>query len=345
MLIPIFENIPDELKNGTLARQWVNWKSVPRKEGGKPTKPPFMPSGKLARTDDPSTWSHFLTAKSAASNFDGIGFVLTKDDPFVAFDFDKCRCPVIQKINPSLSNLDAILPEIRPHILNINSYTEASTSGQGIRIFTKGKLPVEGKRKGSIEVYQSGRYVTLTGHHIAADSPGPSNPDRLRLMLFTRPFSDPRRSPRSRRKRPGRMTVHSIGKDSVRRLSRASTARRSSVYGKAISPLIPHRARPTLLYAHISPSGWPVMQRRWMQPSGNPAYIAKNGMRSTEATAMAKPRSKKLLTVARRFMGRTGSHRREKRRQPPRNGPNQSLSIIILTFLNSRLRRSRVSVV
>lgn len=38
MLKPIYENIPNDLKQ---ARQWVNWRSIPRKEGGKPTKPPF----------------------------------------------------------------------------------------------------------------------------------------------------------------------------------------------------------------------------------------------------------------------------------------------------------------
>ena len=161
-LKPIYENIPDELMQ---YRQWVNWKSVPRKEGEKPTKPPFMPSGKLARTDDPSTWSHFLTAKAAASQFDGVGYVLTREGETVAFDFDLCRCPAFDGVDAGLSGgLDMVLPEIADHVRRLNTYTEVSPSGKGIRAFAKGKLVVDGKRKGRIEVYQSGRYVTVTGH-------------------------------------------------------------------------------------------------------------------------------------------------------------------------------------
>lgn len=162
MLKPIYENIPDDLKQYP---QWVCWKSLPRKEGGKPTKPPFMPSGKLARTDDPSSWSHFLTVKAAANQFDGIGFVLTQADPMVAFDFDNCRCPAFDGVTPWANTLDTVLPEVADLIKNLNpSYVEVSPSGKGIRAFAKGKLPVDGKRKGTIEVYQSGRYMTLTGH-------------------------------------------------------------------------------------------------------------------------------------------------------------------------------------
>lgn len=162
MLKPIYENIPDDLKQN---RQWVNWKSVPRKEGGKPTKPPYMPSGKLARSDDSATWSHFLTTKAAADQFDGVGYVLSREGEAVAFDFDGCRCPAFDGVDTGLSGgLDMVLPEIADHIRSLNTYTEVSPSGKGIRVFAKGSLPVDGKRKGPIEVYQSGRYVTVTGH-------------------------------------------------------------------------------------------------------------------------------------------------------------------------------------
>ena len=169
MINPNFENIPDELKKGTLARQWVNWKIIPRKEGGKPTKPPYMPSGNPARTDDPSTWSHFLTAqaayKSAANHFDGVGIVLTQEAGIVAVDFDDCRCPGLDGVDAAISGgLDMVLPEIAAYVKSVDSYSEVSPSGKGIRIFAKGRLPVDGKRKGPIEIYQAGRYVTVTGH-------------------------------------------------------------------------------------------------------------------------------------------------------------------------------------
>ena len=196
MLTPNFENIPDELKKN---RQWVNWKSVARKEGEKPTKPPFMPSGKLARTDDPATWSHFLTAKAAASQFDGVGYVLTREGETVAFDFDGCRCPAFDGVDAGLSGgLDMVLLEIADHVRSLNTYTEVSPSGKGIRVFAKGRLPVDGKRKGRIEAYQSGRYVTVTGH-VLDGLPRTIEPRQMEVDAFYRQvFGTPEEFPKEK---------------------------------------------------------------------------------------------------------------------------------------------------
>lgn len=165
ILSPIFSMIPDELK---INAQWVNWRLVPRKDGGKPTKPPYQPDGRLAKTDDSSTWNTFSEVAEAAPQYDGIGLVLTKDDPYVGLDFDNCRCPAFDGFDEFMkdiaSGLNMVLPEIAEHIRRMNSYSEISPSGKGIRVFLKGTLPVDGKRKGPIEAYQSGRYVTVTGH-------------------------------------------------------------------------------------------------------------------------------------------------------------------------------------
>lgn len=151
MLKPFYENIPQELKD---VPHWVNWKAIER--GGEETKPPFMPSGKFAKSDDPATWNTFNTVMAAADRFNGVGFVLTKDDPYVGIDFDKCYCPAFNLIDPT----------IEQYVRNLDSYTEVSPSGRGFRQILKGSLPVDGRKKGPVEVYQSGRYVTLTGHHI-----------------------------------------------------------------------------------------------------------------------------------------------------------------------------------
>lgn len=166
MLKPNFSNIPEELQQSP---QWVNWRLVPRKDGGKPTKPPYQPSGQLAKTDDSSTWSTFSSVEGAAPQHDGIGFVLTKDDPYVGLDFDHCRCPAFDGLDDEIdreiaNGLNMVLPEVADHIGMLNSYTEVSPSGKGIRVFLKGMLPVDGKRKGPIEIYQAGRYLTMTGH-------------------------------------------------------------------------------------------------------------------------------------------------------------------------------------
>ncbi len=164
MLKPIYDNIPQELKD---LPQWVNWKLITKKEGGKPTKPPYHPNGRLAESNNPQTWCHFLPVKAAANKFDGIGFVLTKDDPFVGLDFDNCRCPAFDNIDAEIAGrLNMVLPHVADHIRKLNSYTEVSPSGKGIRILLKGNLSKDGNKKGGIEAYQSGRYVTITGHAI-----------------------------------------------------------------------------------------------------------------------------------------------------------------------------------
>jgi putative DNA primase/helicase len=46
----------------------------------------------------------------------------------------------------------------------LNSYTEYSPSGKGLHIFIKGDIPVDGRKKGFIEMYKAKRYFTMTGN-------------------------------------------------------------------------------------------------------------------------------------------------------------------------------------
>ena len=52
-----------------------------------------------------------------------------------------------------------------------DSYAEISPSGSGIKIWAKGKLPGEGTAfplgDGRVEIYDQGRYFTVTGNHWA----------------------------------------------------------------------------------------------------------------------------------------------------------------------------------
>ncbi|HOG07436.1 MAG TPA: hypothetical protein PK983_05025 [Syntrophales bacterium] len=161
MLRPIYENIPDDLK--AIPRH-VNWRSVRRGDGGKPTKPPYQPDGNLAKINDPQTWSTFDAVKAAADRFDGIGFVLSNDDDIVGLDFDKCRCPAFDGVTDWANSLAVVSAEVANHLQKLNTYTEVSPTGRGIHVFVKGHLPVDGKKKEDYEAYQSGRYLTLTGH-------------------------------------------------------------------------------------------------------------------------------------------------------------------------------------
>lgn len=148
---PLWENIPSELQ---AYPQWVLWRWVER--GGKPTKPPFQCDGRNAKADDPSTWAPFdyvQTAFETSGAFDGIGFVLTATDPFTAFDFDHC-------LDESANITD---PRVARYVAYLDSYTEISPFGRGLRVLVRAKLPAGARRAGNHECYDQGRYVTLTG--------------------------------------------------------------------------------------------------------------------------------------------------------------------------------------
>jgi putative DNA primase/helicase len=113
---------------------------------------------RLASVDDPATWGRFDDALDAYSigGVDGIGYVLAADDPLSGIDLDKCRDPESGVISPWAMDI----------VRRTKSYTEISPSGTGLRIFLYGYLPPTGRRKGLVELYDDGRYLTVTGHHL-----------------------------------------------------------------------------------------------------------------------------------------------------------------------------------
>lgn len=157
-LAPRFETIPPEL---TALPRWVLWRWEQRE--GKWTKPPLQASGAAASSTGPATWTSFDSAVTAyrRGGFDGVGFVLEADLGIVALDLDHVRDP----------DTGALHPEAQRIVNEINSYTEVSPSGCGLRILARGTLPPGWRNTHKflvpgIEVYDRGRYVTLTGHHL-----------------------------------------------------------------------------------------------------------------------------------------------------------------------------------
>ena len=137
--------------------QWVVWKLTSREGEPKPTKVPYAPrTGRMASTTDPSTWASFEEAAAfCASNewASGVGYVLSSDDPYVGIDLDACRDPRTGRLEPWAKAI----------VKRLNSYTEISPSGTGLRIFVRGELPPHGRRKGHIEIYSQARFLTITG--------------------------------------------------------------------------------------------------------------------------------------------------------------------------------------
>jgi hypothetical protein len=150
--------IPKELKS---IPQWLIWREemVPKKD--KRTKVPYNPKAKglvHAKSNDPKTWGTFEQALQSLKEkkLDGIGFVVTKENQIVGFDLDDC-------VDPKEGTIESWALDI---VKMLNSYTEKSPSGEGLRIFVRGSLPPGGRHRGKFEVYDSGRYFTVTGDHL-----------------------------------------------------------------------------------------------------------------------------------------------------------------------------------
>jgi primase-polymerase (primpol)-like protein len=142
--------------------RWVLWRWEQRLDKTiaemKWTKPPYQPDGRLASSTDPATWQPFNQALAAyeRGGFSGIGFVVTLELGMVGVDLDHCREPEVGTIEPWAQAI----------IDRLDSYTEVTPSHSGIRIFLQGKLPPDGRKRGNVEMYESGRYLTVTGHHL-----------------------------------------------------------------------------------------------------------------------------------------------------------------------------------
>jgi putative DNA primase/helicase len=149
-----FSQIPAELQAIT---RWIVWKFETK--NGKPTKVPYQPNGKHAKTNEPTTWGYFNEAVEAARSgqYDGIGFVFAQNDEYIGVDIDKCY------ENGEFNET------ARTIIDNLDSYTEFSPSGTGVHIIVKGALPEHITQTGfknasyGVELYSFGRYFTFTG--------------------------------------------------------------------------------------------------------------------------------------------------------------------------------------
>lgn len=141
-------NIPQEL---TIYKQWVCWKYVNDESTGKPTKVPFNPkTGRAASVLDRFSWSSFSECVSASDKYDGIGFVLTREDPYCVMDLDATDTPEDRG-------------RLERYYLKLNSYTEISPSGKGSHIWIKGDVP-RGRNSRPFEIYSFHRFLTVTGN-------------------------------------------------------------------------------------------------------------------------------------------------------------------------------------
>ena len=170
--------IPHELR---LPNRWVIWNYESR--NGKQTKVPHRADApsRRASVTDPSTFSTFASAHAVVEDghADGIGFVL--GDGFAGVDIDGCRNPKTGEITDVALNL----------ISKLNSHTEVSPSGTGVKVFVRGALPKGGRRKANLEMYDDGRFFTVTGEHVAGTPTTVEERTTALEALHQRTFPDP----------------------------------------------------------------------------------------------------------------------------------------------------------
>lgn len=211
-------------------RRFVGWSYTwkPGNGNGKPgkwDKPPYVATDpeRLASSTDPDTWRTFKEARAAVEDgkLDGLGITLgpveTTDDAIAAsnrltaVDLDHC-----------IDDHGTIVPWAHAIIDRLNTYTERSPSGRGIRMLLWADcLPPSGRKGRDVEIYNAGRYVTLTGHRLAGTPTEPQERTDAIAAVHAEVFGT---NSNGSRQKPRRRAGH-VTDDDATLLDRARLAR------------------------------------------------------------------------------------------------------------------------
>jgi putative DNA primase/helicase len=199
--------------------RWMGTRFEARKDG-KTDKPPYrvvdgLPIIKAAKTD-PDSWATFEEAAAAyeRGEVDAIGFVITEGDPFFIADCDGVIDPETGELHPAAAEV----------IHALDSYTEISCSGTGVHVIGAGVKPDYARCRSKVlgfglEVYDSARFVVLTGARMGAASTVEARQQELDELCRT---LWPERPKNERQPRPSHAGV---GLDDEELLERARHAR------------------------------------------------------------------------------------------------------------------------
>jgi len=165
----VSEGIPPSLRAG---KRFTGWRYEDRKGQAKPAKMPYSPDApKGASSSNPSHWTTFEDALRYAqvAMLDGVMRAFDHVDGDVGIDLDNSLDPTIP--DPSI---DDLAPWAAEHVRRLDTYTEVSPSGTGVKLWAKGSLPPHGRKRGDVEMYGSvagktgpcGRFFTQTGRHL-----------------------------------------------------------------------------------------------------------------------------------------------------------------------------------
>ena len=148
----MYEKLPEQLKKDG---RFCLWKYEER--NGRMTKVPYQTNGRKASSADKNTFSDFRLAVNAMDGYDGIG--MGAFDDFCMVDIDHCV------FGGKLTQMAEDIVE------RMDSYTEFSPSGTGVRIVCKasslsydtGRYYINNQKLG-LEIYAAGvtkKFCTL----------------------------------------------------------------------------------------------------------------------------------------------------------------------------------------
>lgn len=159
-------SLPQALAPLATRRQFITVLFEPKPDKpGKTDKFPLHPdTGRVVSAHDPKVWLSYEEAKARAEAWGpawgkelGVGFVITRDDPFWCLDIDGAMNCV--GWTQFATDLCSRIP---------GTAIEISHSGNGLHVWGSGGLVGEGRRKKrvdlGIELYSEGRFIALGSH-------------------------------------------------------------------------------------------------------------------------------------------------------------------------------------
>ena len=172
-------NIPPELK---AMRRWAVWKASWNDARQKYDKVPYNAQHYGLSTRKVTEWSDFDSAMATLTlnptRYSGLGLVMTDIKGVVGIDLDNCRDP----------NTGGLQPWAREIVQSMDSYTEISPSGRGLRILAKGEFETDWNNHDvGIEVYSghTPRFLTITGHTKLVKPMAQARPEALQDLFTT----------------------------------------------------------------------------------------------------------------------------------------------------------------
>ncbi len=158
-LNPKFDQIPIEIQESF---RWAVWKAELRpNQPGKFNKAPRSPvSGRLISVNCPEFFADFRTCREAyeQGGYSGVGILLSGDG-WIGVDIDDFA-NISRKKREQISLWMA-------EAFSQGAYVERSPSGSGLRVIFQGQFFGTGRKVGPLEIYQKGRFLTVTGHALA----------------------------------------------------------------------------------------------------------------------------------------------------------------------------------